>query len=156
MKLCINQHIFTFGSKFTVYDENGNDKYYVEGEIFTIGRKLHIYDIHGTEVAYIKQELFTFTPVYSVYIAGNHAFDIHKKFTLFYSAYDIEGMGLEVDGDFLGHDYSIYRNGNTAAHICKEWFTFGDCYSLDIAEECDEIAVLCAALVIDCVSASKN
>ncbi len=156
MKLCIKQHVFTFGSKFSVYDEYGNEKYYVEGEIFTFGRKLHVYDTSGQEVAYIEQQLFTFTPVYSVYIAGSHAFDIHKKFTLFYSAYDIDGMGLEVEGDFLGHDYSVCKNGLQAAYISKEWFTFGDCYSLDVQDAENEIPVLCAAIVIDCVAASNN
>ena len=156
MKLCIKQHIFTFGSKFTVFDGYGNDKYYVEGEIFTFGRKLHIYSLSGNEVAYIEQQLFTFTPLYSVFIDGRRAFDIHKKFTLFCPSYDIEGMGLSVDGDFLGHDYCIYKNGNLVAEISREWFTFGDCYSIDISDIDDEIPVLCAALVIDCVTASKN
>ena len=157
MKLCIKQHVFTFGSKFSVYDESGNEKYIVEGEIFSFGRKLHVYNSSdGREVAYIEQRLFTFTPVYSIYIGAGHAFDIHKKFTLFYSAYDIDGMGLEVEGDFLGHDYSVNKDGTQIAFISKEWFTFGDVYCIDVAFEEYEIAVLCAAIVIDCVADSKN
>ena len=157
MRLCIKQHIFTFGSQFTVYDEHGNELYFVEGEVFTLGRKLHVYDIKTNgEVAYIEQELLTLTPCYSVYVGGEHVFDISKRFTLFFSEYDIDGLGLSVDGDFTGHDYSVYRNGETIASIYKEWFTFGDCYCLDIDDESDAVAVLCAALVIDCVDASRR
>ena len=45
MKLYLKQKVFSWGDSFTVYDENGNDKYYVEGEIFSFGKKLHIYDL---------------------------------------------------------------------------------------------------------------
>ena len=157
MKLCIKQHLFTFGSQFSVYDENGNEQYFIESEILTFGRKLHIYRTSdNAEVAYIEQQLFTFTPCYSVYFGQSHAFDITKRFTLFFSEYDIDGLGLSVDGDFLGHDYSVYRNGEAVATIYKEWFTFGDCYCLDIADENYAIEVMCAAIVIDCVAASRN
>lgn len=157
MKLCIKQHVFTIGSQFSVYDENGGELYFVEGEILTFGRKLHVYRCSdGSEAAYIEQQLFTFTPCYSVYVGQSHIFDITKRFTLFFSEYDIDGLGLSADGDFLGHDYSVYRDGEAVASIYKEWFTFGDCYCLDIANEEYELAVLCAALVIDCVDASRK
>ena len=42
MKLYIKQRIFTWGDKFSIYDENGNEKYYVEGEILTFGKKLDL------------------------------------------------------------------------------------------------------------------
>ena len=35
MKLYIKQKVFSWGDKFTVKDEAGRDRYYVEGEIFT-------------------------------------------------------------------------------------------------------------------------
>ena len=44
-KLYIKEHVFTLGDKFTVKDEYGNDKYFVEVEIFTLGKKLHIYEL---------------------------------------------------------------------------------------------------------------
>ena len=44
MKLYIKQKVFSWGDKFTVKDEAGRDRYYVEGEIFTFGRKLHVYE----------------------------------------------------------------------------------------------------------------
>ena len=53
MKLYIKQRIFTWGDKFSIYDEAGNEKYYVEGEILTFGKKLHLYDLQGRELAYI-------------------------------------------------------------------------------------------------------
>ena len=38
VRLYIKQKVFSWGDKFTVRDENGRDRYYVEGEIFTFGK----------------------------------------------------------------------------------------------------------------------
>ena len=53
MKLYIKEKVFSWGDKFTVKDENGNDKYLVQGEVFSWGKKLHVYDSVGREVAFI-------------------------------------------------------------------------------------------------------
>ena len=47
MSLYIKQHIFSWGDQFSVYDESGNEKYFVEGEVFSFGKKLHLYDMQG-------------------------------------------------------------------------------------------------------------
>ena len=39
MKLCIKQKVFSWVDRFTVFDETGADKYYVEGEIFLVGKE---------------------------------------------------------------------------------------------------------------------
>ena len=62
MKLYIKEKVFTWGDKFTVKDERGNDRYIVEGEVFTWGKKLHVYDMDGNEAAFIKQEVWRFLP----------------------------------------------------------------------------------------------
>ena len=36
MKLYIKQKVFSLTSKFTVKDESGNDRYFVEGEFFSL------------------------------------------------------------------------------------------------------------------------
>lgn len=39
MKLYIKQKVFTIKDKFTVKDEAGNDKYFVEGKLLSLGKK---------------------------------------------------------------------------------------------------------------------
>ena len=56
MKLYMKEKVFSWGDRFTVKDEEGADKYIVEGEVFSWGKKLHVYDISGNEAAFIKQE----------------------------------------------------------------------------------------------------
>lgn len=58
MNLCMKQKVFSWGDRFTVWDENGNDRYYVRGEVFSLGKKLHLTDTAGAEVAFIQQKAF--------------------------------------------------------------------------------------------------
>ena len=142
MKLYIKQKVFSWGDKFTVKDVNGEDRYFVEGEIFSWGKKLHVYDMCGNEVAFIQQKLFSFLPRYFVYVGD--------------AKYSIEGLGWEISGQFMAHDYEITQNGRPIVTIRKEWMTWGDTYELDIADPADEIIALAVVLTIDAVTESKG
>ena len=151
MRLYIKQKVFSFKDKFFVKDENGNDRYYIEGEFFSLGKKLHIYAMDGTEVAFIHQKVMSFLPRFYVYVGGTQVAEIVKEFTLFRNKYRIDGLGWQVDGDFMDHDYEITHMGRPIVAISKEWFTWGDSYMLDIAEGVDPVNALSVVLAIDCV-----
>ena len=156
MKLLIEQHIFSLRDRFTVMDESGNDRYYVEGELFSWGKKLHVTDLGGREVAYVEQQLFTFRPRYAVYAGGALIGEVVKEFSFFTPRYTVEGADWDVEGDFWSHDYTVFRGGRTVVSIQKEWFTWGDCYALDIYDPADEIQALALVLAIDCAVAQQN
>lgn len=156
MKLYIKQKVFSWKDKFFVKDEFGNDRYYVEGELFSLGKKLHIYDMNGNELAFIHQKVFSFLPRFFVFVGGIQIAEIVKEFTLFRNKYRIDGLGWEVDGDFMDHDYEITHMGRPIVSISKEWFTWGDSYVLDIADNADEVIALSVVLAIDCVLAAQQ
>lgn len=156
MKLYIKQKIFSWNDKFSVYDENGTERYFVEGELFSWGKKLHVYDHARGEAAFIRQEVFTLMPKFIVSVNGQDIAEIVKEFTFFKPRYRIDGLGWEIDGDFWDHDYEITKNGRTIVSLSKEWFTWGDCYELDIESQEDEIVALAVVLAIDCVLAAQK
>ena len=156
MKFYIKQKVFSWSDKFTVMDEDGNSRYFVEGEIFSWGKKLHVYDGAGNEIAFIKQEVWSFLPCYHVYVRDNWIADIKKEFTFFFPKYRIEGLGWEIEGSFMAHDYSITKDGRTIASICKEWMTWGDSYEIDVLDPANQLIALAVVLTIDCVLASNN
>ena len=156
MKLYIKQRVFSWGDKFSVKDENGNDKYLVEGEVFTWGKKLHVYDMLGREVAFIKQEVWSFLPRFYVFCEGVQVAEIKKEFTFFLPKYSIDGLGWEINGSFMAHDYEISKSGQTIVSISKEWMTWGDSYELNILNPSDEIVALAVVLTIDCVMQSQS
>ena len=156
MKLYIKEKVFSWGEKFTVKDELGNDKYIVEGEVFTWGEKLHVYDTAGNEVAFIKQEVLSFLPRYYVFCGGEQVAEIKKEFSFFLPRYSVEGLGWEIEGRFMVHEYEITQNGRSIVSISKEWMTWGDSYELDITNAADEIVALAVVLTIDCVTESNS
>ena len=156
MKLYMKEKVFSWGDRFTVKDENGCDKYFVQGEVFSLGKNLHILNIHDEEVAYIQQRLLTLMPRFTVSMGGREVAQIRKEFTLFFQRYVIDGLGWEVDGSILAHEYEIRKNGRTIVRISKEWLTWGDSYMLDIADPADELIALAVVLTIDCVAEASN
>lgn len=156
MKLYMKEKVFSWGDRFTVKDENGWDKYFVQGEVFSLGKKLHILNIHDEEVAFIQQRLLTLMPRFTVSMGGREVAQIRKEFTLFFQRYVIDGLGWEVDGSILAHEYEIRKNSRTIVRISKEWLTWGDSYMLDIADPADELIALAVVLTIDCVAEASN
>lgn len=151
MKLYIKEKVFSWGDQFTVKDDAGRDKYVVQGEVFTWGKKLHVYDMLGQEVAFIKQEIWSFLPRYYVFCGGRQVAQIRKEFTFLFPKYSIDGLGWEIDGSFMAHDYEITKAGRRIVTISKEWMTWGDSYELDIVSPADELVALAVVLTIDCV-----
>ena len=156
MKLYIKEKVFSWGDKFTIKDAYGEDKYIVEGEVFTFGKKLHVYDRSGREVAFIKQEVWSFLPRYYVFCGDRQIAEIKKEFTFLFPRYTIEGLGWEIDGSFMAHDYQITKQGRKIVTISKEWMTWGDSYELDIADPADELVALAVVIAIDCVTEASS
>ena len=156
MKLYMKEKLFSFHDRFTIQDEHGFDKYFVEGEFLSLGKRLHILDIHSQEVALIRQQLLTFMPRYALSVRGRELGEIRKEFTFFYQRYVIDTLGWEVEGSFWEHEFEIRRGGQVIARIYKEWLTWGDCYCLDIADPADELPALAVVLAIDCVAEARS
>ena len=156
MKLYMKEKVFSFHDRFTIKDEHGWDKYFVEGELFSLGKRLHILNVHSEEVALIRQQLLTFLPRYSLTIRGREIGEIRKEFTLFYQRYCVDSLGWEIEGSFWEHEFEIRRGGQTVARIYKEWLTWGDSYCIDIADPSYELPALAVVLAIDCVAEARS
>lgn len=156
MKLYIKEKVFSWNDKFTVFDAQGNEKYFVEGEVFSFGKKLHVYDRTGREVAFIEQQVFRWMPTFHVWVGGRQVATVRREFTFFMPRYFVDGLGWDVQGHFLEHDYEVSRGNQNIVTITKEWMTWGDTYELDIADTADEIIALAVVLTIDCVVEQQN
>lgn len=153
MKLAIEQRIFSWKDRFTIRDDAGRDRYYVEGELISWGKQLHVTNTAGVEVAYIEEEIFSFLPRYRVYVGDRQIAEVERAFSFFrhhYTVDGVDGLNWDVQGDLWSHEFTVTRNGVSVASISKEWFTWGDCYALDILDPADELQALALVLAIDC------
>ena len=155
MKLYIKQKVFSWNDKFTVKDEMGNDRYFVEGQIFSLGKKLHVYDANQTERIFLQQKVWSFLPRFFVFVDELQVAEIVKEFTFMKPKYSVLGLNWEVTGNFWAHDYEILNQGHVVVTIKKEWLTWGDTYVLDIGDPRDEINALAVVLAIDAVMSQQ-
>lgn len=156
MKLYMKQKVFSFGDRFNVWDEAGNDRWFVEEELFVWGKVLHLYDVAGNQVATIKRQSFTFLPTFTVTIGGQEVAEIVKNFTFFHQSYQVNGPDWEVEGSFWEHAFAAYQDGRQMVSIEKEWLSWGDCYTVDITDPATELLSLCVVLAIDMANENNN
>lgn len=156
MKFYIKQHIFTWGDQFSIYNEAGEEVYFVEGEVFTFGKKLHLTDTAGRELAFIRQELFSFLPRFYISRDGRDVAEVVKRFTFFCHEYTVNGLDWHVTGDFFDHEYSVSASDREIARVSKEWFTWGDAYAIDVGSGEDAVNALAVVLVIDAVLSDND
>ena len=149
-KLYIKQQLFSGIDKFTVKNEQEEDRYLVESDYVQVGgKKLHIRDMSGNEILMVQQKLLSLRSKSTVMKNGEQVAMIKKKFAFFGSKYLVEGPDWEIKGSIMGHDYTITHGSEQIVYLHKVWFSWGDSYELDISDGADEALALAAVIAID-------
>ena len=153
MRYMMKEKILSIGDDYTIQDENGNDKYFVDGKVLTLSNKLSFQDLDGRELALIKQRLISWKKTFDIYRDGNLVAVIKKnRFKFLHDRHVIDVPGpndYDITGNLLDHEYSFTRNGETVARVSKKFFSFADKYGIEIADNEDDVLILSAAVVID-------
>ena len=131
MQLLIKQRVFSWSDTYDIYDEQGNQKYFVKNEFISLGHRLHVYDAAHNEIGFIKQKLFCFLPTFEIEWNGQLMGHIEKRFALFRPQYDVDFMGWRAEGDFMGWDYDVYeaeaqKDKPVIEYIADKPMTLGD------------------------------
>lgn len=156
MKLLFKQRFFSWFDSYDIYHEDGTVAFTVKGQL-SWGHRLHILTPDGRHVATVKEKLFRFLPTFELYEFDRYIGCIRKKFTFFRNNYDIDFKGWQVDGDFLGWDYSVTNaQGAPVARISKEIFNWTDTYVIDVVSPADGLHALMFTLAIDAEKCSNN
>jgi len=153
MRYMMKQKLFCWGDDFTIKDEAGTDRFFVDGKAFSLGKQLSFQDMQGQELAFIRQKLLAWGPTYEIY-RDNELFAVIKKelFTFFHCRFTVDVPGpddLEARGDFTDHEYAFWRQSGLRATVSKQWFAWSDTYGVDIAEGEDDVLILASTVVID-------
>lgn len=156
MKLYLKQKVFSFFDNFTAKDESGNDIYFVEGRL-AFGKQLEVFNSNGQSVAYITQKLMSFLPRFDIELKGKHTCTVIREFSFLGQNYTIEGIGWDLRGDFLAHEYQLYENEKVIMDMTRALFSWGDSYEISIEKEENALLCLCIALAVDaCIAVRKK
>lgn len=151
MRYMIKEKFWSMGDDFDILDAAGQPAFHVDGKAFSWGDKLSFQDMYGQELAFISQKMFSFKPRYEIHRGGELFAEVTKEFSWFNQEFTLDVPGpndYSINGKFWAHAYEFFRGGNPVAHVSKTW-AWTDCYGVDIIDGEDDIAILCAAIVID-------
>jgi uncharacterized protein YxjI len=151
MKYFIKQKVFTLKDKFNITDEQQNTLLEVTGKMFSITNKLSLTNPTGDEIYKAQKKLFR---IFAEYIimdpTGNQVatvkrrFGLRPKFSVF-----AEGKELVVQGNFIGHSFTVSDGGRTIVSITKKLFSFGDSYVIDVQDDYNKELYLFITVIID-------
>lgn len=153
MRYTLQQKFFSFGDDYRVVDENGRDRYIIDGSAFSIRNSTAIRDTSGEKVAHLHRKLLSLGPTYEIERNGRTTV-VHKHlFTLFRCKFTVDVPGpddLEARGNFWDMEYEfVNRADHRIAQVSKRWFTMRDTYGIEIDPGHDDVLLIAAAVVID-------
>ena len=95
-----------------------------------------------------------------VELKDGDSFFIHKKLTLFRDRYDIEDLGLRVQGNIWDLEFKLFDDRDQiVAEISKELFHLTSTYQVSVYEDeyADLVISLCVAIdYVEMLEASAN
>ncbi|MDG2220906.1 MAG: LURP-one-related family protein [Rubripirellula sp.] len=148
----IKEKFWSWGNDFAITDADGNEVYYVDGIAFSWGNKLSFQNPGRQELALISQKLLSWKPLYQIIIDGQIFAEVVKEWTWFNKKFTLDVPGpndYTIDGSFWSHEFSFQRQGRAVATVSKKYWSWTDSYGVEIVDGEDEVAILCACIVID-------
>ena len=149
----IREKMFRLAEDSDITDENGQPVLHVEGKIMSLHNRLILHEPAGREVAQVYRKLAALRPTYEITIGGKNVAEVrqhlfspfHERLTI-----DTHGQGnLEMTGDLLSHEFTIQRDGHTAATISKRWLSLTASYAVDVAPGENDLLILASVLALD-------
>lgn len=150
----IRQNLISIGDDFWIENEEGRKVYKVDGKVLRIRKTLVFEDAKGKKLAQIQERLLTIKDTMVVEDANGKDLATIKKalITPLRDRWDVKvrnGPDLDVQGDFLAHEYTIKDGRNKVAEVSKKWLRIADTYGVEIEDGQNDILILAIAIAID-------
>ena len=149
----IREKMFRLGEDSDITNESGEPVLQVDGKIMSLHQRLILRDLAGREVAQVHRKLVAFRPTYEITVDGKNVAEVRQHlFTPFRErlTIDVPGAGdLEISGDLFSHEFTIQRDGHTAATISKRWLSLTASYAVDVAPGENDLLILASVLALD-------
>lgn len=152
----MRQKVFSLGEKFTVFDQNEQPKYTVQGSFMQIPKQFTIYNETNQAVGIITKKMLSLLPTFYVSVDDFEEILIQKAFTFFKTRFDIHAENIHIVGDILDKYFEVHGPSGVIAYVEEKWFTWGDTYAIDVADERYEALVISLIVAIDFAKAQNN
>ena len=89
---------------------------------------------------------------YEIHRDGRLFAEVIKEYSWFNKSFTMDVPGpndYSIEGSFWQHNYQFKRSDRVVAQVAKGYWTWSDTYGVETIEGEDDVAILCAAIVID-------
>lgn len=152
----MRQKVFSLGEKFTITDKDEEAKYTVQGSFMQIPKQFTIYDQTNQAVGTITKKMISLLPAFYVSVDGFKEIMIQKAFTFFKTRFDIHAENIHIVGDIFDKYFEVHGPAGVIAYVEEKWFTWGDTYTIEVADERYEALVISLIVAIDFAKAQES
>jgi uncharacterized protein YxjI len=150
----MRQRMISIGDDYIIENEQGDKVYRLDGKALRVRKTIRFEDMDGHEVCKIQERMLHIRDSMEIEGPdGNRMAMVHKAMISPLRErwiVDVEdGPDLKAQGNIVGHEYTLERDGEKIAEVSKRWFRARDTYGVEIAPGQDDILVLATTAVID-------
>ena len=156
MKLYIEQKFFSIWGRYSVYHENGDIAYYVQGYP-ALGKKMVIRDQNNVEVGMLKQELIHLLPTFQVWRKGKKVGYVSCKISFMRPRLVMNYKGWKVIGDVWNWNYNVKdERDKPVAGVHQKIWHITQHYEIHAENDADALDVLMLALAISALKTAQK
>lgn len=151
----IKQKAISLTDQYKIYDVNQTLLYEVKSKLFSITNKMDFIRVSdGSVIYHFQKQLFRLLATYHM-MDGNmqELATVKKQFSVFSKKVHVETPGetYEIEGDFIGHQFSVMRNASVVASLKKKWISWGDAYEITIHDDATSEFMLGLVILLDSI-----
>ena len=157
----IRQKLFSIGDDFWIENHKGQKVFKVDGKALRLRKTLIFEDMDGNELCQIQERWLPIKETMEIEDPDGKQMAVVKKalITPLRDRWDVKvkgGPDLDVQGDFLDHEYSIKQGWKKVADVSKKWFRLTDTYGVEIESGQNEVLILAIAVAIDMMAHDED
>ena len=150
----MREKLVDIGDDFWIENSRGERAYKVDGKAVRVRNTLILEDASGREVAKIQQRIARVRDTLEIEGPdGSTIATIHKAMiTPVRERFKVSvpgGEDLDVQGNFVDHEYEIKAGRTKVAEVSKKWFRVRDSYGVEVAPGQDDGLILAITVGID-------
>jgi uncharacterized protein YxjI len=149
----LREKLLSIGDDFWIENDRGERIFRVDAKVLRVRDTVLIKDQDGNELVKLQKRLLRARGTMAIERGDDKIATVKKaiidplrdRFTI-----ELAGGGsLAAEGNILGHEYQITRDGIPVANISKRWFRVRDSYGVAVTPGQDDAFVLAVTVCID-------
>src|SRR3954467_607399 len=147
----MREKLMGLGNDYWIEDDAGDHVYKVDGKTARLRDTWKLEDADGKEVAVIRERMLSVRDAIAIEVGDQKAV-VRKQLIGIGEKYNVDiddGKNLKVEGDIIGHEYTIERDGDTIAEISQKHFHLRDTYGIEVRGTVDPALVISVAVAVE-------